>query len=150
MIRRCLYRKYPSKIYFSAGVYLQWNGGIHIKSEILGDYLIMIRSYRMGRRRLSKMAMGGNHLHLFCFRGAYLQWNGSVHIKSEMEAFIWLGVIDIKWAHILVATAWRIVFRFMFWKRLLLQTSIATPLSCESDRIPSDCIIEYPFGGFIL
>ena len=34
----------------------------------------------------------------FCFGGVYLQWNGGTHIKREMQAFIWLGVIHIKWA----------------------------------------------------
>ena len=47
--------------------------------RIRGVYLIRRRTYQMGRRRLSKMVMGGVHLNLY-FLEAY--------ICNEMEAYI--------------------------------------------------------------
>ena len=66
IISRCLYRKYPFKLYFNAYVHLQL---VHIKSEI--EVFISLRV------ALIRWAAG-----------VYLQWNSGVHIKSEIEGFI--------------------------------------------------------------
>ena len=88
MIRRCLYRKYPFKIYYDAGVHLQY---VHMKSEIEAFIWLGVAHTKW------VMALIQPIWYVFYNVVGVLQWNGGVDIKSEIEAFIWLGVILIKW-----------------------------------------------------